>query len=57
MAANPAAVAYEAYRQSKNASQDSTAYLIPWEYLPEHEKLAWWAVVRAMIEYKKGGAS
>ncbi len=47
---NPAAVLYEAYRQHMNATGQSSTYLLAWHLIPDHEKLAWWAVVRARIK-------
>lgn len=60
--ANPACVAYEAYRVSRNSDPKNTVYLIGWQYLPKEERDAWWAVVRSLTEINgatmlaKGGA-
>jgi hypothetical protein len=50
---NPAAVAYEAYRESVNASQHRDVYLLSWGQLSEAEKEAWWCVVRALFESQR----
>lgn len=47
---NPAAVAYEAYREARNSDGTSNAFLVGWRYLTKEEKSAWWAVVRALCE-------
>lgn len=53
---NPACVAYEAYRQYANANCNLSAYLLPWDVLPDAEKKAWWEVVRVLAKTMKGGA-
>lgn len=45
---NPAAVAYEAYRTAMNRNREASAYLIPWVYLNDAEKKAWFAAASAM---------
>ena len=45
MAANPAAVAYEAYRNALKKD-------IPdWNDLSKEEKIAWWKVVSSLLTY------
>ena len=50
MAANPAAVAYEAYREHWNKCATNNTYMVSWSYASPHEKEAWWKVVRALVK-------
>lgn len=45
---NPAAVAYEAYREVWNATATNNTYMVSWAHVSEAEKKAWWAVVRKL---------
>lgn len=51
--ANPAAVAYEAYREHWNATATNNTFMVGWEYVSEHEKKAWWSVVRSLIKSQR----
>ena len=48
MMPNPAAVAYEAYREIWNATATNNTYIVSWSHASEWEKKAWWAVVRKL---------
>lgn len=51
---NPAAVAYEAYRQYWNChGVTNNTYLVPWDCVSDAEKEAWWSVVRSLFSAKE----